>query len=132
VAGPAAAAAGATAMCDVSDGLLADTGHLAAASGVVVDLDRAALVQACLVPEGTLQQVGSALGVDPLVWVLTGGEDHALVATFPAATPLPPGWQVIGAVRSADPGAGVRVDGQPAEAAARALGAEGTGHAHFG
>ena len=32
-----------------------------------------------------LQQVGSALGVDPMAWVLTGGEDHALVATFPAA-----------------------------------------------
>src|SRR3954466_10998092 len=39
-AGPAAAVAGATAMCDVSDGLLADAAHLADASGVVIDLDR--------------------------------------------------------------------------------------------
>jgi thiamine-monophosphate kinase len=131
-AGPAAAAAGATSMCDVSDGLLSDTGHLAAASGVVIDLDRAALVQACLAQEGPLQQVGAALGVDPLVWVLTGGEDHSLVATFPAGTPLPAGWLGIGAVRAADPAAGVLLDGRPAEAAARALGAEGTGHAHFG
>ncbi len=131
-AGPAAAAAGATAMCDVSDGLLADAGHLAAASGVLLDLDRAALVQACLVPEGPLQQVGAALGVDPLVWVLTGGEDHALVATFPPGTPLPAGWLAVGTVGSPDPEPGVLVSGRPAAEVARELGAEGTGHAHFG
>ncbi len=119
-------------MCDVSDGLLADVGHLATASGVVVDLDRAALVRACLVPEGPLQQVAAALGADPLVWVLTGGEDHALVATFPPDTPLPDGWSEIGSVRAAGQDAGVLVSGEPADAVARALGAEGTGHAHFG
>ena len=105
-AGPAAAEAGATAMCDVSDGLLADPGHLAAGSGVVVDLDRAALVRACLEPAGPLQQVGAALGGDPLAWVLTGGEDHALVATFPARTALPVGWTAIGAVRRRADGPG--------------------------
>lgn len=131
-AGPAAAAVGATAMCDVSDGLLADTGHLATAGGVVLDLDRAALQAACLAPPGPLQQVGAALGVDPLAWVLTGGEDHALVATFPAGTPLPGGWLEIGVVRDAEPHAGVRVDGRPAAEVVRAVGAEGTGHDHFG
>ena len=44
-AGPAAAHAGATSMIDVSDGLLADVGHLASGSGVAIDvtprLDRA-------------------------------------------------------------------------------------------
>jgi thiamine-monophosphate kinase len=130
-AGPDAAAAGATAMCDVSDGLVADAGHLADASGVILDLDRSALVAACLVPEGPLQQVGAALGVDPLVWVLTGGEDHALVATFPAGTPLPVGWAEIGRVLAAGQDAGVLVDGEPADAVARSLGAEETGHAHF-
>src|SRR3954467_9769883 len=98
-AGPAAAAAGATAMCDVSDGLLADAGHLATASGVVVDLDRVALVRTCLEPPGPLQQVAAALGADPMAWVLTGGEDHALVATFPAAAALPDGWVAVGVVR---------------------------------
>ncbi len=130
-AGPAAAAAGATAMCDVSDGLLADTGHIASASGVVLDLDRAALVAACLVPEGPLHQVGAALGVDPLAWVLTGGEDHALVATFPSGTALPGGWLAVGTVRAADEEPAVLVSGQAAAAAARAVGAGRTGHAHF-
>src|SRR3954470_22001052 len=95
-AGPAAATAGATAMCDVSDGLLADVAHLASASGVAIDLDRAALVRACLEPPGPLQQVAAALGADPMSWVLTGGEDHALVATFPAGATLPEGWVAIG------------------------------------
>src|SRR3954466_10385461 len=60
-AGPAAAEAGATAMCDVSDGLLSAAGPLAADSGVVLDLDRAALARTCLEPPGPLQQVASAL-----------------------------------------------------------------------
>jgi thiamine-monophosphate kinase len=130
-AGPGAAEAGATAMCDVSDGLLADLGHIATDSRVVVDLERAALVRACLDPDGPLQQVGSALGADPLAWVLTGGEDHALVATFPPRAPLPVGWTPIGTVRKgATPG--VLVDGVAAAEVVRAIGAEGAGHVHFG
>ncbi|RBY82177.1 thiamine-phosphate kinase [Geodermatophilus sp. TF02-6] len=130
-AGPAAADAGATAMCDVSDGLLADAGHIAAESGVVLDVDRAALVRATLEQPGPLQQVAAALGGDPMAWVLTGGEDHALLATFPAGTDLPAGWTAVGTVRAATAGPGVLVDGEPAEAAAAAVGAEGTGHVHF-
>ncbi|MGY1812124.1 thiamine-phosphate kinase [Blastococcus sp. SYSU D00820] len=130
-AGPAAAEAGATAMCDVSDGLLADAGHIAEASGVVVDLDRAALVRATLEPPGPLQQVGAALGVDPMAWVLAGGEDHSLLATFPAGAVLPAGWTVIGVVGEGGT-PGVTVGGQPAAEAAAAVGAEGIGHVHFG
>jgi thiamine-monophosphate kinase len=93
-AGPAAADLGATAMTDVSDGLLADLGHIATASGVHIDLGSAAID----VP-AQMRDIGNAVGTDPLQWVLTGGEDHALAATFPAHTKLPARWRVIGEVR---------------------------------
>jgi thiamine-monophosphate kinase len=128
-AGPAAADAGATAMCDTSDGLLADAGHLAADSGVLLDLDGGTLAGAFLAPPGPLQQVAAALGGNPLAWVLTGGEDHALVATFPPGSALPPGFTLVGEVSAGAPG--VRVDGVPADRVVADLGAEGTGHVHF-
>ena len=79
-AGPAAAEAGATSMIDVSDGLLADAGHLAAGSGVAIDVHTGALE----VPE-PLHAVAAATGADPVSFVLGGGEDHSLLATFPDA-----------------------------------------------
>ncbi|GIJ28357.1 thiamine-monophosphate kinase [Micromonospora qiuiae] len=104
-AGPLAARLGATAMIDVSDGLLADLGHVATASGVAIDVERDAFD----VPP-QMRDAAQALGVDPYAWLLTGGDDHALAAAFPPATVLPDGWGVIGRVTE---GAGVTVDGAP-------------------
>ncbi len=111
-AGPEAAALGATAMIDVSDGLLADIGHVATASGVSFDVGTGPLA-ATAGPDGgeALRAAAAALGLPgPLPWLLTGGEDHALAATFPPGTVLPARWQVIG---QAGEGAGIRVDGRP-------------------
>ncbi|MBM0124832.1 thiamine-phosphate kinase [Pimelobacter simplex] len=104
-AGPAAAEAGATAMIDVSDGLLAEVGHLAADSGVSIDVETAAFD----VPEPLLA-VGQATGADPLQFVLGGGEDHSLLATFPPDVALPDGWARVGSV-SARGDLPVTVDG---------------------
>jgi thiamine-monophosphate kinase len=87
---------GATAMLDVSDGLVQDLGHLADAGGVRVEIDGDA-VPGPPVPEGRHL-------------ALTGGEDHAFAATFPAGTVLPAEWQVIGRVVAGRPA--VLVDGK--------------------
>jgi thiamine-monophosphate kinase len=101
-AGLVAAEAGATSMIDISDGLLAEARHLADASGVAIDVRRDSFE----VPE-PLVAVGGALGADPLGFILGGGDDHALLATFPEGS-VPDGWQVIGSVAE---GIGVTVDG---------------------
>lgn len=114
-AGPQAAELGATAMCDVSDGLLGDLGHVAQASGVAVDI-----VSGAFDVPAPIRDAAAAIGAEPLDWILTGGDDNALVATFPAEVPLPEPWRVVGRVSA---GEGVTVDGEPYEGDA--------GHAHF-
>lgn len=118
--GPAAASGGATAMIDVSDGLLADIQHLARASDVLIDLESS------LIPVADqLVETSSAFNVDPLTWVLAGGDDHSLVATFPAGGTLPQMFTMIGRVAAPGAnGAGVAVDG-------RHWSGQGGGHDHF-
>ncbi len=125
--GLAAARAGVHAMCDVSDGLLADVAHLASSSAVRVDVQSGELEIA-----EPLASVAAAYGSDPLAWILSGGHDHAFVATFDADAALPSGFTRIGAVAapaSANEGEPdkqplVTVDGEPW------IGR--SGHTHFG
>ena len=78
-------------MLDLSDGLAIDSGRLAKASGVCVDFD------------------SSLLGAD-VALALGGGEDHSLLATFPASVDLPGSFRRIGTVIAGD---GIRLDGAP-------------------
>ncbi|MEU0239159.1 thiamine-phosphate kinase [Nocardiopsis sp. NPDC006198] len=105
--GVEAARLGATAMLDVSDGLVQDLGHVCRAGGVRIDLDSAALR-----PDPALLEAVAVLGAEgpgaaaeaAVALMVAGGEDHALVAAFPPGTALPGHWHRIGSVT--DPAAG--------------------------
>jgi thiamine-monophosphate kinase len=108
--GPSAAHAGATALIDTSDGLLRDARRVAEASGVVLDLEPRALSPGdeLLAAASALGQEGEAIEQAAVRWVLSGGEDHALLACFPAGTALPEPFRAIGTVQ----GVGVGVGGE--------------------
>lgn len=100
--GPVAARAGATSMIDLSDGLVRDAGRVARAGGVALDLSRDLL-------RPHVEDLAGVVGADQ-AWrsVLTGGEEHSLLATFPRG-PLPAGWRPVGTVRA---GSGALLDAQ--------------------
>ncbi|MDQ1710043.1 MAG: thiamine-monophosphate kinase [Frankiaceae bacterium] len=106
--GELAAAAGATSMIDVSDGLLADLQHVLDASGVGADLT---------LPECDDIVIAAArdLGVDPGQWLRGGGEDHALLFTIPGNLP-PPAHVSLRRLGTISAAVGIRIDGVAAEA----------------
>ena len=99
--------AGATAMCDLSDGLLVDVTRISEASGIgiKINLDNLDL--------SSLSEVGIELAVDPISWVLTSGEEHLFIATLPPSAALPEGVLQIGEVIQ---GSGVEVVGEFSDA----------------
>ena len=68
----------ASALIDVSDGLVQDVGHIAAASAVRIVIDGSRIVSEAL------RRACASRGLDPLQTALTGGEDYALIATVPS------------------------------------------------
>ena len=117
----------ATASADISDGLAADAGHIAEASGLRAVIDSAS------VPFSPACQAAIAAGPAWLERLITGGDDYELVFTAPpraaaslmqaaaeAATPLT-------RIGHMEPGAGVVILGPDGSA----LPLKRTGYRHF-
>ena len=96
----------ATSMLDISDGLAKDAHRIARASGVKLTINKKALDGYSAV----LDDVAGRLELNSLDWILFGGEDHSLLATFPAGVTPPRGFKPIGVVSE---GEGVYLDERP-------------------
>ncbi len=93
----------ATSMLDVSDGLSRDAARIAKASGVAIRIKGQDLQGF----EAMLDDVALRLGVSSRDWVLFGGEDHSLLATFAPGVQIPRAFKPIGVVAE---GSGVWLD----------------------
>lgn len=105
---PIAAGVGlnATSMLDLSDGLARDAARIAKASGVKLVINSRDLQGF----EAMLDDVAMRLGVQARDWVLGGGEDHSLLATFAPDVEIPRAFKPIGLVAE---GSGVFLDSEP-------------------
>jgi thiamine-monophosphate kinase len=93
-AGTEAAIAGATSMLDLSDGLAKDAARIAKASSVTIQLDPLMLQGF----EAVIEEAARAIGANEKDWVISGGEDHSLLATFPSVVEIPRNFKPIGVV----------------------------------
>ncbi|WP_343060607.1 thiamine-phosphate kinase [Paenibacillus phyllosphaerae] len=109
-----------TSLNDVSDGLASEAWEIAEASGGTLALQRGMLPVS-----GSMAAYGRRCGIDPLEWMLYGGEDYVLLGTMdPAdaasakeamtAEGLP--FYVIGTVEAGGPGVLLQRDPQEAKA----------------
>lgn len=92
--GVSAAIAKASSMLDISDGLAKDAGRIAKASAVSIQIDPLMLQGF----EAVLEEAARAISSSESDWVLFGGEDHALLATFPKDAEIPREFKPIGVV----------------------------------
>jgi thiamine-monophosphate kinase len=93
-AGVDAAVAGAHSMLDISDGLAKDASRIALASGVTIQIDPK-LLQGF---EAVLEEAARAIEARESDWVIDGGEDHSLLATFASDAQIPRAFKIIGVV----------------------------------
>jgi thiamine-monophosphate kinase len=81
---------------DISDSLMMDAGRIAQASGVIIEFAEQAL-------DDLAAHLAIEIGVDASKArqaILYGGEDHALLMTFPSDIALPPGFTSLGTVKA--------------------------------
>ena len=95
-------------MLDLSDGLAKDAHRIARASNVTIAIDRIQLSGF----EAMLEEPAMRIGANAMDWVIAGGEDHSLLATFSPDAVIPRSFKPIGIVQERGD-ADVLLSGQP-------------------
>ena len=87
------------AAADISDGLLADAGHIAAASHCAVEIALDRLPQSAAAADWLSRQPDRLVALTALA---TGGDDYEIAGALAADAPLPDGWTIVGAFRAGE------------------------------